>query len=88
MIVDSQHQEDFQDLQNTRSTHKIHDPILQDVLDKAHGMTTPIALSQTIDGESIVGITPISGTDWYFVTIYPKHLIAQQAMIYTLGDSR
>ena len=84
LIVDSQHQEDFQDLQNTRSTHKIHDPILQDVLDKAHGMTTPIALSQTIDGESIVGITPISGTDWYFVTIYPKHLIAQQAMIYTL----
>ena len=88
LIVDSQHQNQHQEshLPNlqTRSIDQLQDPILKDVLEKALGMTTPIALTEAIDRQSIVGIAPLSGTDWYFVTIYPKHLIAGQAMVYTL----
>ena len=84
VIVDSQNQVDPTVLQTSRSIDQLHDPILQDVLEKANGMTTPITLTQSIDGQSIMGITSLSGTDWYFVTLYPKSLIAQQAMFHTL----
>ena len=84
LIVDSQRQADPKALQVSRSIDFLRDPILQDVLEKAYGMTTPIALTQSIDGQSIVGISPLAGTDWYFVTLYPNHLIAQQAIVQTL----
>ena len=84
LIVDSQRQADPKALQVSRSIDPLHDPILQDVLEKAYGMTTPIAITSSIDGQSMVGIAPLAGTDWYFVTLYPNHLIAQQAIVQTL----
>ena len=84
LIADSQHQADPNDFQSIQSIDKLQSPILQEVLDKAHGMTKPIDVSKSSDGQSIVGIAPLSGTDWYLATIYPNKIIAQQAMVYTL----
>ena len=84
LIADSQHQTDPKDFQSSPLIDPLQSPILQELLNKAHGMTKPIDVSQSSDGQSIVGIAPLSGTDWYLATIYPNKIIAQQAMVYTL----
>ena len=58
LIVDSHHQADPKALQVSRSIDPLRDPILQDVLEKAYGMTTPIALTQTIDPTALP-VSPI-----------------------------
>ncbi len=72
------------DEQYNRPIDEGHDPILKNILDQALGMTRPIEITQSIDHQNLIGIAPLSGTDWYFVTLYPKQLFYNHAVEYTL----
>jgi two-component system, NtrC family, sensor kinase len=87
LILDSQETADPQKISGSRPIDRNQDPLLQNVLDHARKMTKKtetIQVIQSFNRQHLVGIAPLSGTDWYLVTLYPKQLIDQQAGSSTL----
>ncbi len=63
---------------------KNKDPMVQEILKTARTMRDPFTITESSDRQHLVGIAPLSGTDWYLVILYPKKFIDQQALSATL----
>lgn len=79
LIVHPQYMQEIQQAQGQLAIDKIADPHLQRLFKLvSQAPQTPTVLDNTQDQE-FIAVTQLKGPDWYFVTLYPKSLLASPA---------
>jgi two-component system, NtrC family, sensor kinase len=79
LIVDPSRTEQIQKANGQLTIDQLQDAKLSQILEQARQMTQDTWVTESLDGENLLGITRLKGPDWYFVTLYPKQLIWQRA---------
>ncbi|WP_348945589.1 sensor histidine kinase [Chitinibacter sp. FCG-7] len=57
------------------------DPVLQGIFNVVSKAAAKDRFIESSDGRSWLGIAPIKGADWLFVTVYPKRLLEEKAAL-------
>jgi two-component system, NtrC family, sensor kinase len=80
LIVDRDRMESIQKANGQLMIEQLNNPKLMHLLQQVKQLKAEIDITTSPDSASLIGITRLIGTDWYFATIYPKQLIYNQAL--------
>jgi diguanylate cyclase (GGDEF)-like protein len=58
---------------------RIDDPVIQDFASVAYASTSWPSITESPDGDYLLGIARIAGPNWYFINVHPKALLKQNA---------
>ncbi len=80
LIVDRSRVDEIQKANGQLTIEQLNNPKLMHIWQTAKQIKKEIEITTSPDQSNLIGIAPLTGTDWYFATIYPKQLIYDQAL--------
>jgi two-component system, NtrC family, sensor kinase len=80
LIVDRDRTEDIQKANGQLMIEQLNNPKLTHIWKEAKQLKTEIGITTSPDSSYLIGMTRLTGTDWYFATLYPKKLIHDNAL--------
>ncbi len=80
LIVDRDRTDDIEKANGQLTISQLNDPKLMHIWQTAKQLKTEVGITTAPDQSHLIGITRLTGTDWYFATLYPKKLIYDQAL--------
>jgi two-component system, NtrC family, sensor kinase len=80
LIVDRDRTEDIQKANGQLMIEQLNNPKLMHIWKEAKLLKSDISITTSPDSSQLIAMTRLTGTDWYFVTLYPKKLIHDQAL--------
>jgi two-component system, NtrC family, sensor kinase len=81
LIVDRDRTDDIHKANGQLTIEQLNNPKLMHIWQQAKQLNTEIDITTAPDQSHLIGITRLTGTDWYFATLYPKKLIYDQALL-------
>ena len=69
----------IESMQGDFSAKNADDPELQSIYQAAQSLQRGKFFTETADQKNILGVAEIQSTDWIFITVYPKQLLAAKA---------
>jgi two-component system, NtrC family, sensor kinase len=80
LIVDRDRTDAIQKAKGQLMIEQLNHPKLMHIWKEAKQLKTEIGITTSPDASHLIGMTRLTGTDWYFATLYPKQLIYGQAL--------
>ena len=80
LIVDSNRTDAIQKANGQITIDQLQDPELTYIWQQVKDRKNNIGVISSPDQSKFIAITRLAGTDWYFVTLYPKQLLYYQAL--------
>ena len=80
LIVDRDRTDQIQKANGQLTIDQLKDSQLTYIWQQSKELKDNISIINSPDQSNLIAITHLAGTDWYFITLYPKQLIYNQAL--------
>ena len=80
LIVDRDRTDELQKANGQLTIDQLKDPQLSYIWQQFKDLKDEVRVTNSPDQSTIIAITRLAQTDWYFVTLYPKQLLYNQAL--------
>lgn len=80
LIVDSDRTDAIQKANGQLTIDQLQDPQLTYIWQKSKDRKDNTGIISSPDQSKFIAISRLTGTDWYFITLYPKELVYSQAL--------
>ena len=80
LIVDRDRTDEIQKANGQLTIDQLKDPQLAYIWQQSKDLKDEVHVTDSPDQSTIIAITRLAQTDWYFVTLYPKQLLYEQAL--------